>query len=222
MLVTWLISVVVKMDGEERCQTFLCSLSDSWNSLVMDIGSTSTTLKMEDVVGSIIYKEIRRKVSLNAKETLSVCGRSKNEARMRSNLYVLSPRIMGRLKSLGNSKAIWWKCDKYGHFIKDYKEEKKKQDYNFESEKEDRDAFIAALATHAGATTWLIDSHASFHMTPNRYQFSKYEEYDGNKMYLGDNYSLDIVDHGSIYVKFSNDGVRQFDSVLYILGLVRN
>ena len=60
------------MDEEERCQILLCSLPNSWDNLVMDIGSTSFFLKMEDVVGSLLLEEMRRKVPLNAKEALSV------------------------------------------------------------------------------------------------------------------------------------------------------
>ena len=60
------------MDDEERCQIFLCSLLDSWDSLIMTIGSTSVVLKMEDIVGSLLSEEMRRKVSLNAKEALSI------------------------------------------------------------------------------------------------------------------------------------------------------
>ena len=77
MLVTQLTSVGVSMDKEERCQIFLYPLPDSWDSLGMAIGSTLVILKMKDVVGSLLSKEMRRKVSLNAKEALSVRGRSK-------------------------------------------------------------------------------------------------------------------------------------------------
>ena len=52
------------------------------------------------------------------------------------------------------------------------KKNKKKVDSNSESEKEDGDAFIVALATHIGNDTWLIDLGASFHMTCNRNWFS--------------------------------------------------
>ena len=41
------------------------------------------------------------------------------------------------------------------------------------------------LATHAGENAWLIDSGASFHMTPNRIWFRKYENFDGGEVYLG-------------------------------------
>ena len=67
MLVTQLTSVGVLMDEEERCQILLCLLPDSWDSLVMAIGRTSVVLKMKDIFGSLLSKEMRRKVSLNAK-----------------------------------------------------------------------------------------------------------------------------------------------------------
>ena len=47
----------------------------------MAIGNTSIFLKMEDVVGSLLSEEMRRKVSLNAKEALSVCGRPKEKGK---------------------------------------------------------------------------------------------------------------------------------------------
>ena len=72
------------------------------------------------------------------------------------------------------------------------------------------------MATHAGDNAWLIDLGASFHMTPNRIWFSKYEKFEGGKVYLGDTLVLDIVGHGSICVKFSDGRTRRFDGVLHI------
>ena len=78
------------------------------------------------------------------------------------------------------------------------------------------------MATHVGENACLIDSGASFHTTPNRNWFSKYENFNGGKVYLGDNSVLDIVGHGSIHVKFSNGRIRRFDGIIHILGLARN
>ena len=69
------------MDEEERCQILICLLLDSWDSLVMAIGSTLVVLKMEDIVGSLLSKEMRRNISLNAKEALSVRGRPKGRCK---------------------------------------------------------------------------------------------------------------------------------------------
>ena len=68
----------------------------------------------------------------------------------------------------------------------------------------------------------MIDSGASFHMTPIRNWFSKYENFDDGKLYLGNKLVLDIVGHGSIHVKFSDGRIRRFDGVFHILGLARN
>jgi hypothetical protein len=42
---------------------FLCSSLDSWDNMVVAIGSTTqSTLKYEDVVASLLSKEMRRKI----------------------------------------------------------------------------------------------------------------------------------------------------------------
>ncbi|KAH9294795.1 hypothetical protein KI387_038383, partial [Taxus chinensis] len=69
----------------------------SWDNLVMAIGSTSITLKMEDVVGSLLSEEMRRKVSLNAKQVLSVQGRTKERGKYEKK--------RGHSKNKGRSKS---------------------------------------------------------------------------------------------------------------------
>ena len=54
-LVSQLISVDIKMEEEDKCVTFLCSLPDSWDNLVVAIdSSTKSTLKFEDIVSSLL------------------------------------------------------------------------------------------------------------------------------------------------------------------------
>lgn len=62
----------VKIDEEDCYMLLLCSLLDSWDHLVMVIGSVKTTFKMEDVVASLLLEEMRRKSSKMAKEALFV------------------------------------------------------------------------------------------------------------------------------------------------------
>ena len=141
---------------------------------MMAIRSTLVVLKMEDIVVSLLSGEVRRKVSLNVKDALSVRGRPRERGKNEKQHGHSKSKNKGRSNSPGKSKAIYWNCGKPGHFRKECKEEKKKkkkkkkQDSDSESEKEDGDAFITALATHVGENAWLIDSGASFHMIPNR------------------------------------------------------
>ena len=60
-LVSHLISVDIKMEEEDKHITLLCSLLDSWDNLVVAIGSSiKSTLKYEDIVSSLLSKEMRR------------------------------------------------------------------------------------------------------------------------------------------------------------------
>ena len=53
--VSQLISVDIKMEEEDKFITLFCSLPDSWDNLVVALGSTThTTLKFEDVVASLL------------------------------------------------------------------------------------------------------------------------------------------------------------------------
>jgi hypothetical protein len=59
-----LISLNIKSDEEVRDLLILCSLPESWNSLVMAVSNFvfgSNTLKLDDVIGVILSKEIHRK-----------------------------------------------------------------------------------------------------------------------------------------------------------------
>ena len=59
-LVSQLGSVNITIAEEDKCITLLCSLPDSWDNLVVAIGSTTqSTLKYEDVVASLLSEEMR-------------------------------------------------------------------------------------------------------------------------------------------------------------------
>lgn len=57
---------------EDRCMLLLCSLPDTWDHLVMAIGSNTTKFKMDEVVACLLSEEMRRKSFEVAKEALSI------------------------------------------------------------------------------------------------------------------------------------------------------
>jgi hypothetical protein len=70
-------SVDIKITDEEMCIIILCSFPNSWDKLVMTIGSNTTTLVLEDVVASLLLEEMRRKnMEGLTKDSLIVRGRS--------------------------------------------------------------------------------------------------------------------------------------------------
>ena len=159
-----------------------------------------------------------------AKESLIARGRTKMKDKKGKS------KSPGRSKSPSKkSKAKYWNCGKPSHLRRDCKEDNKKKgkkDFSDsdtdKSSQDDVDAFVAALATHTSEDVWLIDSSASFHMTSHRDWFSKYEEFDSGKVYLGDNSHLNIFGRGRVKIRFPNGRVKGIDGVLHIPGLARN
>ena len=60
--VNQLLSIDIKISYEDKCISFLCSLPDSWDSLVIAIGSNATALHFDEIVSSLLTKEMRRKI----------------------------------------------------------------------------------------------------------------------------------------------------------------
>jgi hypothetical protein len=58
-VVILLVSVEIKISDEDKCISLLCSLPDSWDSLVVAIGSNTNYLKFEEVVLSLLSEEMR-------------------------------------------------------------------------------------------------------------------------------------------------------------------
>jgi hypothetical protein len=162
--------VNITIAEEDKCITLLCYSPDSWDNLVIAIGSTTQSrLKYEDVVSSLIFEEMRQKnMDGHSIDALFVrgCTQDKNPGK--------SSR--GRSKSIGRSNSPrkslrkCWKCGKKGHYKKDCKSKKvdkpKGSDITSSIEvktstKEGGDVYVESIGTHLDRDVWLIDSGAS-------------------------------------------------------------
>jgi hypothetical protein len=98
-IISQLSSVDIKIIKEEKCIILLCSLLDSWDSLVMAIWSNTTTLALEDVVSSLLLKEMRRKnMEGSTKDDLVVRGQPVDKGK--GKLSGRKCKSKGRYKSL--------------------------------------------------------------------------------------------------------------------------
>lgn len=61
------------------------------------------------------------------------------------------------------------------------------------TKEEKGDVYLASTSTQTKLESWIIDSGASFHMTPYRYWFYQYEELRGGDVLLGDDLPKRIV-----------------------------
>ena len=72
----------VKIDDEDKAMNLLCTLSESRGQLVSSISlSITDTLEFDNVVGALLFEELRKKTSLetSSPEALVVRGRSKDK-----------------------------------------------------------------------------------------------------------------------------------------------
>ena len=76
-LVSQITSVGIKMVEEDKCITLLCSLSDSWDNLIVAIGSSSqATLKFDETVSSLQSEDMRMKtMDSHSMDAFSMRGR---------------------------------------------------------------------------------------------------------------------------------------------------
>ena len=81
--------------------------------------------------------------------------------------------------------------------------------------------YLASTSTQLESDVWLIDSSASFHMTPHKEWFYEYENYNGN-VFLGDDSPKKITRRGRVKLLLDDRRIKTLCDVLHILGLDRN
>ena len=125
-----------------------------------------------------------------------------------------------------------WKCGKEGHDKKDCRSKAPKKGKGSDdvpsadpktTSNEGGDVSLASSSnTHVDHESWLIDSGASFHFTPHREWFYKYEKYDGGDVFLGDDRKARIIKRGKFKLKLQAGRIRKLPGVFHIPVLARN
>eukprot|EP00253_Pinus_taeda_P007014 PITA_07014 len=228
-------SVLLNVSGEATAKALwdnlLCSLPDSWDSLVIAIGSNTTALHFDEIVPALLTEEMRQKNMDNQNgDALSVRGRSQNRNKNKSSSGRSKSR--GRSKSQGKTtKVVCWKCGKEGHFKRECKSKAPDKGKGSDdapsveaktTSDECEDVYLASSSTHVDHEAWLIESGASFHFTPQREWFCEYEKYDGGDVFLEDDSKARIIGRRKVKLKLQGGRVRTLSSVLHIPVLARN
>jgi hypothetical protein len=81
---------------------------------------------------------------------------------------------------------------------------------------------MESIGTHVDRDVWLIESGASYHMTPHKEWFSEYEKCDGGDVFLGDESIARIMGHGRVKLLLKDGRIRTLPRVLHIPKLSRS
>lgn len=85
------------------------------------------------------------------------------------------------------------------------------------------DMYVAAACmAQSDKDVWLIDTGASYHMTPHRHWFCEYEQYNGGDVLLGDDTAVQIVGRGRVKLRMSDGMVKTIPDVMHIPLMSRN
>ena len=60
-VVRYLLSIDINISYRDKCIILLCYLPDSWDSLVIAIGSNATALQFDEIVSALLTKKMRWK-----------------------------------------------------------------------------------------------------------------------------------------------------------------
>jgi hypothetical protein len=82
--------------------------------------------------------------------------------------------------------------------------------------------YLDSSSTHENHEVWLVDSSASFHMTPYREWLCKYEMYDGGNVFLGDDSTTRIIGRGIFRFRLIDRSIRTLPDIFHIPGFARN
>jgi hypothetical protein len=110
-MVSQLVSVEIKISYEDNCISLLCSLVDSWDTLLVSIDIIATALMFEEVVSSLLSKEMRQK-NMEGQSTNALFARGCSQERNRSKSSSGISKSKGRSKSPRNFVKVCWRCGK--------------------------------------------------------------------------------------------------------------
>ncbi|KAL4379562.1 hypothetical protein GQ457_02G035640 [Hibiscus cannabinus] len=233
--VNQLSKIEMKIDDELQALLLLSSLPESWDTLVVTLSNSAPDgmLTTDTVSDSLMNEEARRKErglpSQSEANVVENRGRSnsriKNENRGRSKTRCYD-KSRGQSKS--RSKIICYYCGKPNHkklecrslkrdqkngTVKcdqvDPKKRKKIAQPLFLQKKKKMEFFcseeIIISILIKMIASWIVDSGASFHVTPHGDFFSTYQPGDFGAVKMGNQETSKIVGIGNVFLKTNTD-----------------
>ncbi|KAL4325786.1 hypothetical protein GQ457_11G029520 [Hibiscus cannabinus] len=234
-LVNQLSKIEMKIDDELQALLLLSSLPESWDTLVVTLSNSAPDgmLTTDTVSDSLMNEEARRKEqdlpSQSEANVVENRGRSnnriKNENRGRSKTRGYDN---SRGQSKSRSKIICYYCGKLNHKKSECRSLKRDQkngtvkcdQVDPKKKEENSTTAVAAKEEENGIflfggdnylnlaqddCSWIVDSGASFHVTPHGDFFSTYQTGDFGAVKMGNQETSMIVGIGNVILKTNKD-----------------
>ena len=220
-LINQLTKIEMKIDDELQALLLLSSLLESWDTLVVTLSNSAPEgkLTMDTVSDSLLGEEARRieRGESIHPEANVIENRGRNETRGR-NKSRDPHQSRGRSKS--RSKITCYYCGRMGHrkiecrsFKRDQKANNVKPDQVSPMKKQEEKNTTAVVSKEdllylvgegnilniaCDDSSWIVDSGASFHVTPHGSFFSSYQSGDFGTVQMGNQDRSKIVGIGNI------------------------
>src|SRR3954465_981800 len=208
-------NVDIKVESEDQALILLCSLPKSYNTFVDTLLYGKDSISLDDVSSSLKSRELKKSFpdvqDVPAAEGLMARGSTQKK----------NKKFQGRSKEVS-----CFACLEKGHYRKDCPYMKKGKEaiasiaVNRPSDVDSDDSiggevlFVSRLQVE---DSWILDTGATFHMSPHRRLFVEYRQKSGT-VYLGDGRSSSVDGIGSIMLRM-DDGVIQTIRYWHVPGI---
>ncbi|KAG8369441.1 hypothetical protein BUALT_Bualt14G0014000 [Buddleja alternifolia] len=193
---------------------FVNSLPDSWDTLVVSVNNSTPNgdLTLQVVKDCLLNEESRRKeqafsTEQNALVTENSDRRGRNKSRGPQHQR---DKSRGKSKIKGDFKCHY--CGGPNHYERDCRKKKRDQkNGNNENKKDDKDTTAVAtdgdvviifddayVSSSCQETDWIIDSGASYHITPHRDMFTSYTSGNFGRVRMANHGVTEVIGMGNI------------------------
>ena len=209
----------MKIEDELQALLLLSSLPDSWDTLVISLSNSAPNdnLTMDMVKDSLFNEEARRKEQGISSETEALV--TENRGRGKNREPKGRGKSKGRSQSRGKSseRRKCYHCGKEGHMKrncyawkreqKEGKNQRKDENKNTTAALSDEDVAVLffgdeeCLPVTDNEVEWIIDTAASYHVTPNKEFFTSYRPGDFGTVKMGNTSYSKIVGIGDVCIQ---------------------
>ncbi|KAK8951459.1 hypothetical protein KSP39_PZI004612 [Platanthera zijinensis] len=217
-LISQLRSMDVKVEEEDQALILLSSLPKSYDHLVTTILYGKDTLKMEEVMTTLLSNETRSKPDPSTSEGLFVKNKEPVRGRSRDRGKKFN---RSRSKSRDKKNQCHY-CKEEGHWKnncpkKKAKEKNQEQHQTAVASDPESDADVLHVHSTLDTTdTWIMDTGCSYHMCPNIEWFTSFRQCDGGRVLMGNDSECKTLGIGSIRIKMFNGTIKTLTDVRYV------